>query len=152
MSTAYLSLGSNLGDKRRNIDGALALISERVGEVRTLSGFYETQSWGYESAELFLNVAVGVETGLNPTALLAMTQAIEREAGRQLKTFNGQYGDRTIDIDILLYDDLIINTPDLTIPHRLMHLRAFVLQPLTEIAPDVIHPVFKKSIKEFIRS
>ena len=150
MST-YLGLGSNLGDKRRNINGALGLISERVGEIRTLSGFYETQSWGYESAESYLNIVVEVETGLSPTALLAVTQAIESDSGRQLKTINGQYHDRTIDIDILLYDDLIINTPDLTIPHPLMHQRDFVLQPLTEIAPHLIHPILGKSIAELRR-
>ena len=148
MSTTYLGLGSNLGDRRRNIDVALALISKRVGEMRALSGFHETQPWGYDSEESYLNVAVEVETGLNPVELLRVTQSIEHEAGRQIKTLNAEYRDRTIDIDILLYDDLIINTPDLTIPHPLMHLRTFVLQPLTEIAPHVVHPVLRKSIEE----
>ena len=148
MSVVYLGIGSNLGDRRRNIDGVIALLSERVGEVRALSGFYETQPWGYDSEELFLNVTVEVETGMSPAELLVVTQTIERDAGRQIKTVNAEYHDRTIDIDILLFDDLIINTPELTIPHPLMHLRAFVLHPLTEIAPHAVHPVLRKSIEE----
>jgi 2-amino-4-hydroxy-6-hydroxymethyldihydropteridine diphosphokinase len=149
-SIAYLSLGSNLGDKRRNIENALVLITERVGEIRALSGFIETEPWGYDSDEHYLNIAVEVVTELKPVELLVVTQAIERDAGRKNKTINGEYHDRTMDIDILLYDDLIINTSDLTIPHPLMHLRTFVLQPLSEIAPHVTHPVLRKSIAEIV--
>jgi 2-amino-4-hydroxy-6-hydroxymethyldihydropteridine diphosphokinase len=148
MSSVYLSLGSNLGDKRKNIESALAQISERVGVIRALSGFHETQPWGYDSKETYLNVAIAVATELNPAELLEITQAIERDLGRCHKTINGEYQDRTIDIDLLLYDNLILNTENLTIPHPLMHQRAFVLQPLTEIAPHIIHPVIGKSITE----
>ena len=144
----YLGLGSNLGHKRRNIESALALISERVGEIRTLSDFYETHPWGYKSKETYLNIAIAVETELKPAELLISTQAIERDTGRKNKTINGEYRDRTIDIDILLYDDLILQSTTLTIPHPLMHRRTFVLQPLAEIAPHVIHPVLGKSIEE----
>lgn len=143
-----MGLGSNLGDRRKNMKDALARISDRVGVLRAVSGFYETQPWGFDSHELFLNVAVEVGTRLSPAELLEATQAIERDSGRQDKTINGEYRDRTMDIDILLYDDQVIHTPSLTIPHPLMHQRAFVLQPLAEIAPHAIHPVIGQSIAE----
>jgi 2-amino-4-hydroxy-6-hydroxymethyldihydropteridine diphosphokinase len=144
----FFGLGSNRGDKRRNIEEAVALIAVRVGEILTLSGFYETSSWGYVSAETYLNAVAKVETGLSPSGLLAITQTIEKELGREDKTVNGVYYDRIIDIDILLYDNLILQTPELTIPHPLMLQRQFVMQPLAEIAPDVIHPVSGKTMRE----
>ncbi len=144
----YLGLGSNLGDKRKNIEKALALIAERVGDVRALSGFYETPSWGYTSSHTYLNAVARIETPLRPEDLLFATQDIERESGRTEKTIGRAYRDRIIDIDILLYGDLVIQTPLLTIPHPLMHQRAFVLQPLSEISPDLIHPVLEKTIAE----
>ena len=145
-STAYLGLGSNLGDKRRNIESAIAKVAERVGSIHAFSGFYETAPWGYDSKVNYLNVAIAVSTKLSPEELLTITQTIEINLGRHRKTINGEYHDRLIDIDILLYNGLIINTTNLTIPHPLMHQRTFVLQPLTEIAPQVIHPVLKMSI------
>ncbi|MDR0574838.1 MAG: 2-amino-4-hydroxy-6-hydroxymethyldihydropteridine diphosphokinase [Tannerella sp.] len=148
MSFVYLGLGSNLGDKRRNIKKALTLMIERVGDILALSDFYETSSWGYDSTEMYLNTAVKLETELKPEELLAVTQEIEREIGRRGKTVNGKYQDRIIDIDVLLYDDLMMRTPKLTIPHPLLHRRIFVLQPLFEIAPDVVHPVLKKTIAD----
>ena len=148
MPSVYLGLGSNLGDKRENIKKALAIITERVGNILTLSGFYETQPWGYDSSETYLNVAVGIETDLKPEELLFVTQDIERVTGRREKTTRGEYHDRIIDIDILLYDNLILQTPELTIPHPLMHLRDFVLMPLSEIAPEKVHPVSGKTIAE----
>ena len=150
MPTVYLGLGSNLGDKRKNIEKALALLSERVGEILALSDFYETEPWGYYSSEIFINAAVKLETMLLPVELLSVTQEIERETGRDKKTSCSVYHDRIIDIDILLYDDLILQTPDLTIPHLLMHQRMFVLQPLCEIAPDMLHPVSGKTITEIV--
>ena len=146
VSTVYLGLGSNLGDRRKEIESALALIVGRVGVIHAVSRFYETQPWGYDSREQYLNVATKVETALKPTELLLVTQTIESDIGRHHKTINGEYLDRPIDIDILIYDDLILQTPTLTIPHPLMHQRAFVLQPLAEIAPHVIHPVLQKTI------
>ena len=146
MSTTYLGLGSNLGDKRENIKKTLALISERVGEILTFSDFYETEPWGYASSETYVNVAVKVETKLLPGELISVTQQIEQESGRDKKTSCGEYHDRVIDIDILLYDKLIVHSPVLTIPHSLMHLRRFVLQPLADIAPNEVHPIFKKTI------
>ena len=148
MSTVYLGLGSNLGDKHTYINKALAHLTERVGEIRALSGFYETEPWGYDSQETYQNVAVAIQTDLKPAALLAVIQAIERDIGRNQKTTNGIYRDRVIDIDILLYDDLILQTQPLTIPHPLMHQRSFVLHPLNEIAPHIIHPILQKTIAE----
>lgn len=124
---------------------AAALLAERVGDVLALSGFYETEPWGFQSDNTFLNAALQLETGLPPLELLKATQDIELEMGRTQKS-NGVYHDRIIDIDILLYDDLILQTPELTLPHPLMYERQFVMEPLAEIAPNVIHPVFKKSV------
>lgn len=124
---------------------AAALLAERVGDVLALSGFYETEPWGFQSAHTFLNAALQLETALSPLELLKATQQIELEMGRTEKS-NGVYHDRIIDIDILLYDDLILQTPELTLPHPLMHERQFVMEPLSEIAPNVIHPVFGKSV------
>ena len=146
MSSVYLSLGANLGDRKATIQKALAYIAERVGSVIALSSYYETKPWGYQSSEMYLNVAVEVTTELKPEALLAVTQAIEHAIGRQQKTIGNEYQDRMIDIDILLYDDRIIHTPDLTIPHPLMHQRAFVMQPMSEIAPDIVHPVLQQTM------
>lgn len=145
MAIAYLALGTNIGNKRRNMITAAALLAERVGDVLALSGFYETEPWGFQSDNTFLNAALQLETGLPPLELLKATQEIELEMGRTQKS-NGAYHDRIIDIDILLYDDLILQTPELTLPHPLMHERQFVMEPLTEIAPNVIHPVFKKPV------
>jgi len=150
MSLIYLGLGSNQGDKLKNIEKALALITERVGKILTLSDFYETLPWGYDSPETYLNAVAKVEMVLSPEDVLLITQAIERVIGRQEKTKNGVYHDRLIDIDILLYDNLILQTPELTIPHSFMHQREFVLQPLSQIAPSLIHPVFGKSILELL--
>lgn len=149
MAIAYLALGTNIGNKRRNMITAAALLAERVGDVLALSGFYETEPWGFQSENTFLNAALRLETSLSPLELLKATQQIEAEMGRTQKS-NGTYHDRIIDIDILLYDDLILQTPELTLPHPLMQDRRFVMEPLLEIAPSVLHPVFKKTIVSLI--
>ena len=139
MHTVYLSLGTNLGDKKHNLVSAIKEIERRIGPVRAQSAFLTTEPWGFESENTFLNAAVRVETKLSPNALLRVTQQIEREMGRtQKSSVDPQqskviYHDRIIDIDILLYDDLHINTKKLTIPHPHMHERNFVLIPLKEI-------------------
>ena len=145
MAIAYLGLGTNVGNKRRNMITAAALLAERVGDVLALSGFYETEPWGFESENFFLNAAVKLKTSFPPLELLQITQQIEKELGRAEKS-NGVYHDRIIDIDILLYDDEVLQIPGLTLPHPLMHERKFVMDPLSEIAPFVVHPVLKERI------
>ena len=142
MHTVYLSLGTNLGDKERNLLLAIAEIGRRIGSVTAQSAFLVTEPWGFESPNSFLNAAIKVETELEPLALLKVTQQIECNMGRTRKsTVNCQlstvdYHDRIIDIDILLYDDLHIKTQQLTIPHPHMYERDFVLIPLREILPQ----------------
>ena len=125
----FLGLGSNLGDRAENIRKAVLLIQERVGEVVRQSSLIETEPWGFESDHCFLNGVILCETTLTPRQVLRATQKIERELGRKSKT-TSSYADRPIDIDILLYDDLTVNEPDLKIPHPLMHERDFVMIPL----------------------
>ena len=129
----YFSLGSNLGNKRENLNKAIKLMEEQIGVLLRQSAFLETEPWGFQSDNSFVNAALCMETTLDPFEVLAKTQEIERELGRTLKSTNREYHDRIIDIDILLYDDLHINTPELTIPHPLMEERDFVMIPLKEI-------------------
>jgi 2-amino-4-hydroxy-6-hydroxymethyldihydropteridine diphosphokinase len=147
MATVYLGLGSNLGDKEKQITTTVRLLAERAGTILALSDYYETYPWGFRSENTFLNVALCIESSLTPFALLNTTRQIEREMGRR-QTTKGVYQDRVIDIDILLFDDLILSTFELTIPHPLMHKRHFVLAPLAAIAPELVHPVLKKTISE----
>ena len=137
MHQVYLGLGTNLGDKEANLKAALEEIRKRVGEITSQSAFYASEPWGFESYNSFLNAVCCVCTDLSPKETLHTTQAIERTLGRLKKSVNGAYSDRIIDIDILLFDDLQINTPELTIPHPLMWERDFVKIPLKEIAPDI---------------
>ena len=134
----YLSLGTNLGDRHENLSRAQALIGREVGTVVSASDIIETEPWGFESSNRFLNMAVKVETTLQPLEVLHTTQEIERKLGRTQKSVNREYHDRMIDIDILLYDDLVMNTPELTIPHPLMYQREFVMKPLSQIAPELV--------------
>lgn len=148
MATVYLGLGTNLGDKEVNLRTAIYKLQERIGKQVSLSSFYETAPWGFESDHSFLNAAIGVETSLSPIEILHITQEIEKELGRTKKSVNGSYSDRLIDIDILLYDTLVLQTPELTIPHPLMTERDFVMKPLIEIAGNVIHPTREKTLSE----
>ena len=138
MATLYLSLGTNLGDRHENLSRAQELIDREVGTVVSASDIIETEPWGFESSNRFLNMAVKVETTLQPLEVLHTTQEIERKLGRTQKSVNREYHDRMIDIDILLYDDLVMNTPELTIPHPLMYQREFVMKPLSQIAPELV--------------
>ena len=133
MHIAYLGLGSNLGDRRRVMSETIERINELIGDVLSRSAFYETDPWGFVSDNTFLNAAVCVNTALSPFQLLEATQDIEREMGRTTKSEAGVYHDRVIDIDILLYDDISHNEPDLVIPHPHMQEREFVMIPLREI-------------------
>ena len=132
----YLSLGSNLGDREQMLNRAIALIGERVGEVQRVSSFIETEPWGFKSKHPFLNAACLVLATLSPEQCLEATQQIERELGRKRKSRNGVYHDRPIDIDLLMYDDLELSTPKLTLPHPRMKEREFVMIPLREILPS----------------
>jgi len=129
----YLSLGSNLGDREQMLHRAIELIGERIGTVQRVSSFIETEPWGFQSEHPFLNAACMVLTTLSPEQCLKETQKIERELGRTKKSKNGIYHDRPIDIDLLLYDDLKLSTPKLTLPHPHMYERDFVMIPLREI-------------------
>lgn len=135
----FLGLGSNLGNRKRHISRAIRLIGERVGDVLCQSSLYETEPWGFESKNHFVNAVVKVQTCLQPMEVLQQTQQIEREMGRRHKSqisLDGMspiYQDRVIDIDILLYDDIQIDEPDLKIPHPLMNQRDFVMIPLAEV-------------------
>ena len=129
----YFSLGSNLGDKEGNIREAISRIGELIGEVDRQSTLLATEPWGFESDNTFVNAAIRCTTSLSPFEILNITQNIERAMGRALKSVDGQYHDRIIDIDILIYDDLHISTPQLTLPHPLMKERDFVMIPLKEI-------------------
>lgn len=146
MATLYLSLGTNLGDRRSNLETALTLIGQRIGTVEAISDVVETEPWGFDSPNSFLNQAAKVITELKPLDVLKTTKKIEKGMGRTSKTGIGGYQDRIIDIDLLMYDELVMESHELTIPHRLMHKRRFVLEPLAEIAPELEHPVLHKTI------
>lgn len=136
MTKVYLSLGTNLGDKEKNIAVAIEKIRELVGDVVRQSALYATKPWGFKSDNNFINAAVCVETNLSPRNLLAVTQSIERDMGRKEKSKDGKYHDRLIDIDILIYGNEHIDEPDLKVPHPLMKERDFVMTPLTEILDE----------------
>lgn len=133
MHTVYLSLGSNLGNREENLHTAITEIGKLVGEVVRQSTFYVTEPWGFKSENLFANAAICCHTTHTPREVLQLTQKIERKMGRGKKSIGGQYHDRIIDIDILLFDDITVDEPDLKIPHPLMHERDFVMKPLHEI-------------------
>ena len=144
MTRTFLGLGSDTGDRIKNLSDALAHIEKSIGKTIRSSSVYETEPWGFESEMKFLNQVVEVETELNPSGLLGRILRIEAEMGR-LRDRTG-YSSRIIDVDILFYKDEIIDYASLQIPHPRLHERKFVLVPLNEIAPDLIHPVYNKKI------
>lgn len=139
----YLALGTNLGNRIHNFRAALSLLSPDFEWV-AVSRVYETPPWGYTDQPAFLNMAVHARTRLEPESLLRTLKQAEVQIGRE-HTF--RWGPRLIDLDILFYDDLVVNTPPLVIPHPRLHERAFVLVPLMDIAPDLIHPVLGKTVR-----
>lgn len=148
LNNVYLGLGSNLGDKAENIASAIKHIEKRIGNLVSLSALFITKPVGFQSENLFINAACHIATDLSLIEVLDQTQAIEREMGRDKKSVNKAYSDRIIDIDILLYNNLIYTDKRVTIPHPFMHERDFVLSPLKEVAADVLHPILKRRIKE----
>ena len=143
----FLGLGSNLGDKQVNLQKAIVFIAEKIGIISAISSAYKTKPWEFHSDNSFLNQVVCVKTILTPFEILNESQKIEKAIGREKKTEN-IFEDRIIDIDILLYENLIMETNELKLPHPHLHNRLFVLQGLYEIAPHFIHPVINKSISE----
>jgi 2-amino-4-hydroxy-6-hydroxymethyldihydropteridine diphosphokinase len=149
-----LSIGTNIGDRERNIENAIVALAE-IGKVCAVSPIYTSEPWGFESENGFYNIALILESDLSPLDLLRETQRIEKELGRTAKTTT-EYADRVIDIDIIDYDNQIIdyrvesadNSSLLTLPHPLMHLRNFVLYPLADIAPEWVHPILKLTTLE----
>ena len=131
----YLGLGSNLGDKSQHLQTAIDEIEKRIGPVVRRSAFIESEPWGFESDNTFVNAVIAVDTDMQPMEVLRSTQAIEKEMGRTHKSTYGNYSDRIIDIDILLFGDIKVDTPELTIPHPLMNERDFVTIPLKEVMP-----------------
>lgn len=144
MNKAFLGIGTNLGNRKGNLRKAIEMIGEHIGRVINSSSVYETAPWGFDSEDDFLNMVVTVETSDTPSELMKNITRIESMLGRERN--QNRYSSRIIDIDILLYDDLVTHENGLKIPHPLLHERRFVLVPLCELAPDMIHPVLKKSI------
>jgi 2-amino-4-hydroxy-6-hydroxymethyldihydropteridine diphosphokinase len=143
----YLLLGSNLGNRETYLSQANAEIQKQVGNIVAKSSIYQTEAWGNTEQDDYLNQALAVETTIEPFELLEILQAIEKQLGRKREII---WGARTIDIDIIFYDQQIISTQTLTIPHSRIMERKFVLLPLCEIAPDFIHPVWQISVKEML--
>lgn len=147
MARVYLLLGGNIGDVAAKFEKSIKMIAE-LGKIVRLSSLYESEAWGFKSEDRFLNQAIALDTELDPIALLDATQAIESALGRKRKTVGRKYENREIDIDILLYGDMTLRTKRLTIPHALLHERAFALKPLKEIAAEVVHPIIGKTVEE----
>jgi 2-amino-4-hydroxy-6-hydroxymethyldihydropteridine diphosphokinase len=145
MSTVYIGIGSNLGDRGENCIRAIELLEKKGIPVKKKSSLYETEPWGVKDQPLFINMAIEIETGLSPRELLKMLKETEQEIGRKTSS---RWGPRIIDLDILLFNTDVVEEDNLSIPHPLMHERDFVLNPLSEIAPDAEHPVLHKSIRE----
>jgi len=147
MNRIYLALGTNIGNKPVNLLRTIGFIAERTGIFSAISSVYETKPWKFESENDFLNMMVCVETALSPEEILTVTQEIEKIIGRTQKT-NHIYQDRLIDIDLIAYEDLILRSENLQLPHPLFHKRRFVLEPFNEIAPDFIHPILHKTVNK----
>ena len=146
----YLALGANTGERKENLRRTIEMIDERVGRIEKQSALYETVPQGFQSEHLFLNAAVSCLTDLTPQEVLDITQEIERELGRLHKSVNGQYADRTIDIDLLWMEGVVMDEPRLTLPHPRIAERDFVLRPLCDIAPDLVLCPGGKTVQQLL--
>ncbi len=150
METVYLCLGGNVGDTHDYLNRAIGLIESQIGTIAQSSGIYQSEPWGLECSQWFLNQVVAVETELEPHAVLEHCLQIESELGRTRSGNGNGYEPRTIDIDIIFFGHQIISLPDLQVPHPLMHQRNFVLRPLCDVAADFVHPVFRKTVHQIL--
>ena len=151
METCYVLFGSNMGDKEKIFAEACLYINNRCGAITAVSSSYESEPWGFEADEWFLNRLIVVDTELEPEALLRELLAIEAELGRVRHPEAGGYTSRTVDLDILYYGSRIVLTDSLTIPHPRLHLRRFALLPLCELVPQWVHPAFNLTQAELLR-
>lgn len=144
----YLLAGGNLNKTAATYKKLFLLLESSIGRIIEKSNFYESEAWGFASTNNFINIALLVHTYLSPEEVLIQLLSIEKQLGRISKTNNKAYSDRSMDLDIIFFNDNILETESLTIPHPHMHERMFVLMPLSEIAPDFVHPIFGKTIQE----
>lgn len=148
-SVVIAGLGSNLGDRFAALGRAMELIGEEAGEITAVSSVWETEPWGFDADELFLNMVVVIRTTLEPARMMQLFRSIEGRMGRR-RSGGGKYESRIIDLDILLWDNRVITLPGLEVPHPKLHSRRFVLEPLTEVAPDAVHPVTGLTVREML--
>ncbi len=147
--SAYIAIGSNIGDKQANCEEGIALLlSSGAATLNKQSRFYQTVPVGYKDQDWFINAVICIETAMDPQQLFEQLKQIENAAGRKAESI--RFGPRILDLDILLYDDAIIDLPDLVIPHPRLHKRRFVLQPFCDIAPDKVHPVLKVDMQDLL--
>ena len=150
METAYVLFGSNLGDKEALLAQACLLINNRCGQIRDLSATFESEPWGFEAEEWFLNQVIVLETELPPEGLLDALLQIEKEMGRVRNPEVKGYSSRTVDLDILYFGSRVIHTNRLTVPHPRLHLRRFALMPMCDVAPLLVHPVLRQTQTELL--
>lgn len=147
MNTVYIQLGSNIGERESFITKSMHKVEGDIGKIITASSIFETTAWGNENQNNFLNSVIEIKTPFDAFTILQKSQEIENNLGRER---SDKWGERTIDIDILFYNNKIINTKELTVPHPLIQKRKFVLVPLSEIAPNYKHPILKKNISTLL--
>lgn len=145
MSKVYLSIGSNKGNRSVLINKAIDEIKKKIGKIISRTSIYQSKSWGFDSND-FYNLSLLIDTDIEPKSLLINLKKIEKSMGRE--DIDGSYSDRFIDIDILFYDNIIIDSEDLKIPHPKIEIRKFVLVPMLEIADDYVHPILNKTIRQ----